>query len=88
MNRVVQFPREKRRVQTVNQQLVQRIRELLAEAISGEMTSLAYMGGNADGTHRYDMVGEYLEDPEKVFVPATKAMFALCIHINDKGRKV
>jgi hypothetical protein len=46
------------------------------------------MSGHVDGAHKYDMVGEYTEHPERVFVPATKAMFALCIHINDKGRRV
>lgn len=52
------------------------------------MSSLAYMAERYDGTHGYDMVGGYLDNPEKVFVPATKAMFALCVHINDMGKKL
>ena len=85
MHQVLQFPKSKREP---NEQVVKRCRELLEKALEGDLTSLAYMSGHADGAHKYDMVGEYTEHPERVFVPATKAMFALCIHINDKGRKV
>lgn len=52
------------------------------------MPSLAYMAEEFDGSHSYDMVGDYLDNPERVFVPATKAMFALCVLINDKGRQL
>jgi len=46
------------------------------------------MRGTCDGEHQYDIVGEYLDNPEEVFVPATKAMFALCVLINEKGGKL
>ncbi|MCY1169053.1 hypothetical protein D9M73_90670 [compost metagenome] len=61
---------------------------LLEQANNDEITGLAYLVESGNGSHSYGMVGDYLESPEKVFVPAAKGMFALCVHINEQGRKV
>ena len=82
MPNVLQFPKPQKNSRI---KLIEQLETLLAQAISGDICSLAYLVERPDHTHRYGLEGEYLEHPEDVFIPVTKGIYGLCTHIHDSG---
>ena len=68
--------------------LVDELEELLQQARKGQLISLLYLAEGEDLKYRYGLVGDYIEAPERAFVPATKCMYQLSVYINKSGKSL
>lgn len=84
MCQLINFPAKGR----PDPELIRRLEILLHQAKHGRIKSIAFLAEKADGSQTYGVAGDYLINPSKAFVPATKGMFDLCVHIADLGQKV
>jgi len=60
----------------------------LQQARKGQLISLLYLAEGEDLKYRYGLVGDYIEAPERAFVPATKCMYQLSVYINKSGKSL
>jgi len=84
MCQLINFPAKEK----PDPELIRRLEILLHQARHGKIKSAAWLVENSNGTQSYGVAGDYLVNPGKAFVPATKGMFDLCVHIADMGQKV
>lgn len=69
-------------------ELIRRLEILLHQARHARIKSVAFLVEHANGSQSYGVAGDYLVNPGKAFLPATKGMFDLCVHIADMGQSV
>lgn len=68
--------------------LVDELEGLLQQARKGELVSLLYLAEGEDLKYSYGLVGDYIDSPERAFVPATKCMYQLSVYIEKTGRSL
>lgn len=81
MPNVIPFPRQSKN----HGDLTKKLEVLLKQAAEGKIVSLAYLVERKDSSHVFGLSGDYFDHPEKVYVPANRAIYGLCTHIHDSG---
>lgn len=68
--------------------LVDELEGLLQQARKGQLISLMYLAEGEDLKYQYGLAGDYINAPERAFVPATRCMFQLSLYIDKTGKNL